>query len=72
MWASRGLGAGLAGAILILLMAVGAEALTKCLICHGKPALSKTLPSGRVLSLFVDEKQLKESVHAARTCTEKS
>lgn len=60
----------LGGAVLILLMAGAAEALPKCLICHGKPTLSKTLPSGRVISLFVDEKQLKESVHAGRSCTD--
>jgi hypothetical protein len=62
--------AALIGMALALFGAGGAEALTKCLICHGKPSLSKTLPSGRTISLFVDEKQLKESVHAARACTE--
>ncbi|HSB70522.1 MAG TPA: hypothetical protein VLT62_14450 [Candidatus Methylomirabilis sp.] len=47
-----------------------AEALTRCLICHGKPNFSKTLPSGRTISLHVDERQLKESVHAGRSCTD--
>jgi hypothetical protein len=58
------------GLILVLLSPGGAEALAKCLICHGKATLSKRLPSGRVVSLFVDEKHLKESVHAARACTD--
>ena len=62
--------AGLVGLGLVVLSAGGAEALTKCLICHGKATLSKTLPSGRVVSLFVHEKQLKESVHAGRNCTD--
>ncbi|MBI4839906.1 MAG: cytochrome c3 family protein [candidate division NC10 bacterium] len=70
MEATRGLLSALGGALLLLLVAGGAEALPKCLICHGKPTLSKTLPSGRVISLFVDERQLKESVHAGRTCTD--
>ena len=60
----------LMGPVLMLLSPGGAEALTRCLICHGKPTLSKTLPSGRVISLFVGEKQLKEAVHAKRSCTD--
>jgi ribosomal protein S27AE len=59
------------GLMLTLLVFTGrVEAIPKCLVCHGKPTLSKTLPSGRVISLFVDEKQLKASVHAGRTCTD--
>ncbi len=59
------------GLMLALLVFTGrVEAIPKCLVCHGKPTLSKTLPSGRVISLFVDEKQLKVSVHAGRTCTD--
>jgi hypothetical protein len=61
---------GLTGAIFLLLVAASAEALPKCLVCHGKPTLSKVLPSGRAVSLFVDENQLKESVHAGRICTD--
>ena len=56
--------------LLTLWLAGGAQAMPKCLVCHGKPSLSKTLPSGRVISLFVDEKQLKDSAHAARACTD--
>ena len=62
--------AGLIGLALVLLFTGKAWALTKCLICHGKSTLSRTLSSGRVQSLFVDEKQLKQSVHAARACTD--
>jgi hypothetical protein len=62
--------AGLIGLTLVFLSAGGAQALTKCLICHGKSTLFRRLNSGRVVSLFVDEKQLKESVHAGRACTD--
>ena len=62
--------AGLIGLTLVLLFASGAEALAKCLICHGKSTLAKRLPSGRVVSLFVDERQLKDSVHGGRACTD--
>ncbi|HXZ43482.1 MAG TPA: hypothetical protein VEH53_01545 [archaeon] len=62
--------AGLIGLALVLLFTGKALALTKCLICHGKSTLSRMLTSGRAQSLFVDEKQLKQSVHAARACTD--
>ncbi len=59
------------GLMLAILVFTGrVEAIPKCLVCHGKPTLSKTLPSGRVISLFVDEKQLKDSAHAKRACTD--
>ena len=64
------LAAWLVGLALVLLSGGGADALTKCLICHGKPTLSKRLPSGRTISLFVDEKQAKASVHGERACTD--
>ncbi len=70
MRGTKGLLLGLVGAAFILIMAGGVEATPRCLICHGKPTLSKTLSSGRVISLFVDEKLLKQSVHAERTCTD--
>ena len=62
--------AGLFGLTLLLPSASGGETLAKCLICHGKNTLVRRLPSGRVMSLFVDEKQFKESVHAGRACTD--
>ncbi|MFQ5873676.1 MAG: cytochrome c3 family protein [Dehalococcoidia bacterium] len=34
-----------------------------CLACHGNPDLSLTLPSGEVLSLYVDEEAYAASVH---------
>lgn len=70
METGRGVLFALGAALALLIMAGRAEALPKCLVCHGKPTLSKTLPSGRVISLFVDEKQLKLSVHAGRACTD--
>ena len=60
----------LSAVVSVVCFADRVEALTKCLICHGKPNFSKALPSGRSISLFVDEKQLKDSVHAGRTCTD--
>lgn len=42
----------------------------KCLICHGKPDLKKVLPSGKVISLYVDQDVLARSVHAKRRCEE--
>ena len=39
-------GAGMIGLALVLFTAGQAEALVKCLVCHGKPTLSRTLPSG--------------------------
>jgi hypothetical protein len=60
----------LMGPLLVLLIPGGAEALKKCTTCHRKPTLSKRLPSGRVISLFVDEELLKESVHAKHSCSD--
>ena len=35
-----------------------------CLTCHSRPGLKMTLPSGEVLSLYIDPTQLKSSVHS--------
>lgn len=40
-----------------------------CLGCHQEKGLSKTLEDKDTLSVFVDEKQLKGSVHAKMTCS---
>ena len=45
-------------------------AVQNCLLCHGKPDFSKTEPTGRKVSLFVDTTQLRKSIHAARQCTD--
>lgn len=42
----------------------------RCLTCHGKPDFKKTLPSGKVLELFVDPMQLRLSVHKDRKCVD--
>ncbi|MFQ5893001.1 MAG: cytochrome c3 family protein, partial [Nitrospinota bacterium] len=49
---------------------LAAAALRKCTICHGKPAFKKVLASGRVVSLYVDEAVLSESVHMERKCVD--
>ncbi|MFQ5750530.1 MAG: hypothetical protein ACE5HI_00915 [bacterium] len=49
---------------------VGAQNLKKCSICHGKPDFKKILESGKVVSLFVDETELTNSVHSERKCEE--
>jgi predicted CXXCH cytochrome family protein len=35
-----------------------------CLTCHSRPGLKMTLPSGEVLSLYIDPTQLETSVHS--------
>jgi len=41
-----------------------------CLVCHRKQNLNKILPSGRIVSLFVDENIFNSSAHKERMCTE--
>lgn len=40
-----------------------------CLDCHGDPTFEKSLPDGKTLSLFVDRKVFRASVHGRATCT---
>ncbi len=40
-----------------------------CLDCHGDATIEKSLPDGKTLSLFVDEKIFRESVHGNAACT---
>jgi hypothetical protein len=40
-----------------------------CMECHGDKSIEKTLPGGGTLSLFVDEKAYRESVHGKGGCT---
>jgi hypothetical protein len=47
-----------------------AQQLKKCSICHEKPDFKKVLESGKVVSLYVDEAELANSVHAGRRCEE--
>ena len=42
--------------------------LQTCTICHAKPDLEVADANGRVRSLYVDEKVLKASVHARKSC----
>ncbi|MCX6876508.1 MAG: cytochrome c3 family protein [Verrucomicrobia bacterium] len=42
----------------------------KCLECHSDQDLTKDLPDGKQVSLFVDEKVRQASVHAKVTCAE--
>lgn len=56
------------GVILSLASTVGAQELKKCSICHGKPDFKKILESGKVVSLYVEEAELANSVHAGRRC----
>jgi cytochrome b subunit of formate dehydrogenase len=41
-----------------------------CLLCHSDPDLTRTLPDGRELSLFVDETRFRASVHGANQCAD--
>ncbi len=42
----------------------------KCLECHGEKDLTKDLPDGKQVSLFVDEAKLRGSVHGKVQCAE--
>jgi cytochrome b subunit of formate dehydrogenase len=42
----------------------------KCLECHGDKDLTKDLPDGKKLSMFVDEKVRQASVHGKTQCAE--
>ena len=42
---------------------------TDCLDCHGDATIEKSFPDGKTLSLFVDEKEFRQSVHGKGTCT---
>lgn len=41
-----------------------------CLVCHAKSTLTKRLPTGKVVSLYVNEADYQRSVHAERLCTD--
>ncbi len=41
-----------------------------CLSCHNQPGLTKTLPSGEVLSLTIDQSHFSASVHQGLNCTD--
>lgn len=41
-----------------------------CMECHGEKDLTKELPGGKEVSIFVDEKIRKSSVHADLSCTD--
>ena len=42
----------------------------KCTICHGKPTFKKVLASGQVVSLYVNEEVLAETVHWEKKCVD--
>jgi len=47
----------------------GAVPVAACLECHGDRTMEKSLPGGATLSLFVDEKAFRASVHGKGACT---
>lgn len=59
------LAAGLAAAPGVL--AAGGD-VKACLECHGDSTIEKSLPGGGTLSLFIDEKGYRESVHGKGMC----
>ncbi len=61
---------GLALAATCLAVATAAQEDVRCLSCHGKPGFKKTLPSGKVLELFVDPTGLRLSVHKDKHCVD--
>ncbi len=40
----------------------------KCIICHQKPGLKKVLPTGEEISVYVNKKELRHSVHRRLKC----
>ncbi|MDD5762760.1 MAG: hypothetical protein PHP88_09685 [bacterium] len=59
------LAAVLAAAALFLTVPAGAAApgVGECMDCHGDSTIEKTLPNGQTLSLYVDLKAYRSSVH---------
>jgi len=51
-------------------VAASAQEDVRCLSCHGKPGFKKTLPSGKVLELFVDPTSIRLSVHKDKHCVD--
>ncbi len=41
-----------------------------CLVCHNRPDLTLTFPSGELLSLTIDQNHFAESVHEGLACTD--
>ncbi len=41
-----------------------------CLSCHSKPGFTKTLPSGEILSLTIDQSHFSASIHQGLNCTD--
>ncbi|MBI5094565.1 MAG: cytochrome b/b6 domain-containing protein [Candidatus Hydrogenedentes bacterium] len=59
-------------ALIVLAVSASAPSLAledqECVVCHGDPTQSKQLPSGKVLSLYVDAAAYAKSVHGANGC----
>lgn len=78
---SAGSGIFISGAFSVLLLvvlmlipytasaSVGSEEAMMCLGCHSIEGLTKTLDNGEEVSLFVDEKHFKDTVHSFLSCT---
>lgn len=66
----RTLLAALSAVLLAVSAGFAAEAIpnSSCLDCHSDQSLTKELPGGKELSLFVDEAALTRSVHQTNTC----
>ena len=58
-------------AAVLLAAPAGAAApgVKECLECHGDKTIEKSLPDGKTLSLYVDEKGYAQSVHGKGPCT---
>ncbi len=48
----------------------GALPIQKCMICHGKKDFKKVREDGQVIHLYVDLKEIEESVHGKKICTD--
>lgn len=54
---------------LLLALPAGAIENADCFVCHSDQTLTKSNATGKVVSLFVDEKKFASSIHAKNLCT---
>ena len=51
-------------------VALAANPVQKCELCHAKPGFQKKLDSGQIISLYVPPDSLAGSVHKKRDCND--
>ncbi len=59
----------LAAAVCMAATATAAPTVDDCMECHGDSTIEMTLADGKTLSLFVDLKEYRQSIHGKAACT---